>query len=217
MKNRVEMFTLYERIWHWVQAVTVIMLMITGMQIHWPEIRFPFGFVQATWVHEVLAIFTIANAFLSLFYHLSTGAIRQFIPKPSDFFSMGIVQTKYYLYGIFRGESHPMAHGPGNKLNVLQQMTYLFVLNVVLPLQVVSGIILWKAHVWQGFVEQLGGLKNVAGVHIVCAWFFGSFLVGHIYMATTGRTPTSLTKAMVVGYDVVDEASPPSPSPEGRG
>jgi Ni/Fe-hydrogenase b-type cytochrome subunit len=205
MSKRVEMFTLYERIWHWLQAITVLLLMITGMQIHWPEIRFPFSFLQATWVHEILAIFTIANAFLSFFYHLSTGAIRQFIPRPADFFSMAIVQTKYYLFGIFRGDAHPFAHGPNNKLNVIQQITYLFVLNVVLPLQVLSGVVMWKAHVWQDLVEKLGGLKNVAGVHIICAWFFAAFLIGHIYMATTGRTPTSLTKAMVVGYEEVEE------------
>jgi thiosulfate reductase cytochrome b subunit len=92
-------------------------------------------------------------------------------------------------------------HGSHSKLNVLQQVTYLLVLNLVLPVQVVTGIILWRAQHWQHLVVNLGGLRHVAGVHIACAWFFAAFLVGHLYMITTGRTPLAALRSMVVGWE----------------
>ena len=166
-----------------------------------------FGFARATTVHEALAVFTIANAFLSLFYHLATGAIRQFIPRPRDFFSLAIAQVVYYTRGIFAGAPHPFAHQVGSKLNVLQQVTYLGVLNLVLPLQVATGILMWKAQEWAGLVDRLGGLHAVATVHVLCAWAFAAFVVMHVYLTTTGRTPLAHVRAMILGWEESPEPS----------
>ena len=68
-------------------------------------------------------------------------------------------------------------------------MTYLGVLNLVLPLQVATGILMWKAQEWAGLVNRLGGLHAVATVHVLCAWIFAAFVVMHVYLTTTGRTP----------------------------
>ena len=110
--KRVVIYTAFERVWHWLQALTILLLLVTGLEIHAPGSVRLLGFARATAVHEALALFTIANAFLSLFYHLATGAIRQFIPRPRDFFSLAIAQIAYYTRGIFTGAPHPFAHGP---------------------------------------------------------------------------------------------------------
>jgi thiosulfate reductase cytochrome b subunit len=202
--RRIDLYTLFERVWHWLQALTIGLLLVTGIEIHAPAARL-FGFDRAAAVHEVLALFTIANAFLALFYHLATGAIRQFFPAPSDFFSLAIAQVSYYLRGIFRGEAHPFARHPARKLNVLQQVTYLVVLNVVLPLQVASGALMWKPRLFAPVLSALGGLDAVATVHVACAWMFAAFIVMHVYLATTGPTPLALVKAMIVGWEEVPE------------
>jgi thiosulfate reductase cytochrome b subunit len=201
--KREEIYTTFERVWHWLQALTILLLLVTGLEIH-GSIRL-LGFARATWVHEALALFTIANAFLSLFYHLASGAIRQFFPAPRDFFSLAIAQIAYYTRGIFAGAPHPFVHEPGHKLNVLQQVTYLAVLNLVLPLQIVSGVLMWKAQEWAGLVQRLGGLPVVAKVHVLCAWVFAAFVVMHVYLTTTGRTPLSHLRAMVLGWEEVPE------------
>jgi len=203
--KRVQIYTAFERVWHWLQALTILLLLVTGLEIHAPDSVRLLGFARATWVHEALALFTIANAFLSLFYHLATGAIRQFFPQPRDFFSLAIAQIAYYTRGIFTGAPHPFAHGPENKLNVLQQVTYLAVLNLVLPLQVATGILMWKAEGWAGLVNHLGGLHAVATVHVACAWLFAAFVVMHVYLTTTGRTPLAHVRAMVLGWEEVPE------------
>ena len=208
MTKRIEVYSAFERLWHWLQALTILLLLLTGFEIHWPEEVHVFGFSYATTVHEALALLTIANAFLALFYHLATGAIRQFLPEPRDFFSLAIAQAKYYLYGIFKGAHHPFEHGQGQKLNALQQITYLLLLNFVLPVQVATGILMWKAQQWTGLVDGLGGLRTIASVHVLGAFFFFGFVLMHMYLATTGRTPTSHLRAMIHGWDEVpDEGS----------
>jgi len=203
--RRVEIYSAFERVWHWLQALTILLLLTTGLEIHAPAEIHMLGFGRATWVHEALALFTIANAFLALFYHLATGAIRQFFPRPRDFFSLAIVQLAYYTRGIFSGAPHPFVHEPGSKLNVLQQVTYLVVLNLVLPLQVATGVLMWKAREWAGLTNSLGGLHAVATLHVLCAWIFAAFVVMHIYLTTTGRTPLAHMRAMVLGWEELEE------------
>jgi thiosulfate reductase cytochrome b subunit len=199
--KRVELYSLYERIWHWLQAAAIISLSITGFEVHAPQTLHVFGFALATRLHELLALFTIANGFLSLFYHLTTGAIRQFVPQPKDVLSLGAVQVRYYLYGIFRGEPHPFARNPDNKLNILQQLTYLGILNVLLPIQLVTGVLMWRAGNWPHLLESMGGMRSVAAVHVAVAWLFVAFVIMHIYLTTTGHTPLAHIRAMIVGYE----------------
>jgi thiosulfate reductase cytochrome b subunit len=210
--KRVQMYSIFERSWHWLQALAILLLLVTGLEIHAPERVHLFGFPRATRIHEALALFTVANAFLSLFYHLATGAIRQFIPRPSNFFSLALAQMAYYTRGIFSGEPHPFVHAEDGKLNVLQQATYLVVLNLLLPVQVATGVLMWKAQAWSGLVDGLGGLRAVAAVHVLCAWGFAAFVVMHVYLTTTGRTPTSHIRAMVLGWTELPEEKPEAPS-----
>jgi hypothetical protein len=71
-------------------------------------------------MHNVLAFILVINAALSLFWHLASGEIRQFIPRPYGFFDNAIVQAKYYLQGIFNS---PPPREDWLLLNLLQQVT----------------------------------------------------------------------------------------------
>ena len=202
MNRRVQLYSLYERIWHWLQAASIIALSVTGFEIHAPQSLRLLGFSSASRLHEALALFTIANGSLSLFYHLATGAIRQFVPEPKDILSMGAAQLRYYVYGIFRGEPHPFERGPDNKLNLLQQVTYLGILNVLLPLQLGTGVLMWQAGNWPRLTDALGGLRSIATLHVAVAWLFVAFVIMHVYLTTTGHTPLSHIRTMIVGHDV---------------
>ena len=87
------------------------------------------------------------NAFLALFYHLATAAIRNFIPHPKGFLANAFEHMTYQARGIFYGESHPR-NAAGQKLNPLQQVTYLALLNVLFPLQIVTGALIWAVGKW---------------------------------------------------------------------
>ena len=191
----------YERIWHWLQAAAILTLMLTGINIHNPQRFNLFGFALAVQIHNVLGFLLIANAFLGMFYYVTTGTIRQFLPQPMDFVSLSMRQARYYVLGIFRGESHPLEKTTERRLNPLQQITYLVILNVLLPLQLITGLLMWSGQRWPGAVNFVGGLSTLALLHTAGAWLFATFVLAHIYLITTGSTPTAHLKAMILGYE----------------
>ena len=144
--REVYMYTVYERFWHWLQMAVILLLMFTGLIIHKPEMFGIFSFRGVVLVHNVLAALLVANAALALFYHLASGQIKQFLPKPHGFFNAAIEQAMFYLKGIFAGAEHPFERTPERKMNPLQQATYLAILNVLLPAQIIQperGQLLW--------------------------------------------------------------------------
>ena len=195
------LFSLYERIWHWLQAVGIGLLLLTGMAIHAPGWLAIVPFDWAVTIHNALGLLLVVNAALGLFYYLTTGAIVQYLPEPKDFISLSLRQARYYLHGVFRGEPHPFEKTRHRRLNPLQQATYLVILNVLLPLQMLSGMTMWLARFWPDAAAHFGGLSVVAPLHTLGAWLFAAFLFAHIYLATTGATVVSNFQAMVLGYE----------------
>jgi thiosulfate reductase cytochrome b subunit len=203
------MYDRYERFWHWLQTLTIILLFLTGLVIHRPDMFGMFAFRHMVTLHNALAIVLIANAALALFWHVSTGQIRQFIPRPRGFFDQAIVQAKYYLQGIFHGKEHPFEKSYRQKLNPLQQITYFGLLNLLLPFQILTGALMWGVQQWPEVAATLGGLPLLAPFHTLIAWLLATFVIAHVYLTTTGATPTEDIKAMVTGWENV-------PAHEGR-
>lgn len=200
----VYMYSVYERFWHWLQTFVIVLLLLTGIVIHSPD---SFGFLSFRGVvltHNVLAAILAINAALSLFYHLASGEIKQYIPRPRGFFDQAIEQAVYYLRGIFRGEPHPFEKTPHKKLNPLQQATYFAILNILLPLQGLTGILMWGAQRWSNLSNALGGLPFLAPAHTLIAWMFAAFIVAHAYLTTTGPEPLAGIKAMMMGWEEVE-------------
>jgi thiosulfate reductase cytochrome b subunit len=202
--KRIYMYEAYERFWHWLQTTLIVILLITGLFIHRPDL-FGVSFRGLVVVHNVSAAILALNAVLSLFYHLVSGKVRQFIPHPYGFFDDAIRQTKYYIRGIFKQEPHPFEKTPDKKMNPLQQITYLGILNVLLPLQGLTGILMWGAQRWPRIASLLGGLEGLATFHTLIAWIFAAFIIGHVYLTTTGgKKPLDSITAMVTGWEEVE-------------
>ncbi len=198
------MYGFYERAWHWMQSIVILLLLATGIIIHRPD---SLGFLDlglVVPVHNILAALLVANALFAAFYHFASGQIRQYLPQPVGYFPQMLTQAEYYVRGIFRGEPHPFQKLPGSKLNPLQQITYLVILNVLLPLQVITGIVMWGVTRWPLLAAQLGGLPWLAPFHTLIAWLFATFVVLHVYLITTGHTPLAALKAMTVGWEEVE-------------
>ncbi len=199
--EKIYMYGAYERMWHWLQTGVIILLLLTGLVIHRPD---TFGFMDfrnMVLVHNIVATILAVNAILALFYHLASGEIQQYIPHPKGFFDQIFSQAIYYLKGMFKGEHHPFEKTPEKKLNPLQQVTYFGLLNVLLPLQGITGILMWGVQRWPSLAARLGGLPVLAPVHTIVAWLFASFIVLHVYLTTTGHTVVSNLEAMITGWE----------------
>ena len=202
--GRAYVFGRYERLWHWTMALSGVLLIGSGLRIHAPGAGWVLDLPRAVSLHNAFAVVLMLNAFLALFYHLATKAIRNFIPHPHGLVARVLEHMTYQSRGIFFGGPHP-ENAPGHKLNPLQQLTYLALLNVLFPLQIATGLLIWAAGHWPEVAAALGGLQLVAPLHNAGSWLFLSFFVLHVYLVTTGRTPTEHLESMITGYQPVED------------
>jgi len=206
--RRVHMYDAYERIWHWLQASAILLLIFTGLVIHKPHFFGMFSFAYVVQVHNVLGFIVLINAALALFYTLASGTIRRFLPDPDGFVRRALAQAEFYTKGIFAGDAHPLEKTKQNRLNPLQQITYLAILNILLPAQVVTGVLIWGMQEWPQLAEALGGLPLLAPVHTLLAWAFAAFIVMHVYLTTAaGETPGAGIRSMISGWEEVEVAA----------
>ncbi len=205
--KRVYMYEAYERFWHWLQTFAIVFLLFTGLVIHRPEIFGAFSFPHMVLIHNVLAAILVVNSLMSLFWHLTSAEIHQYVPNfltPVGLIDDMVVQIKFYLIGIFKGDAHPFEKRREKKLNPLQQITYFGLLTVLLPLQMITGALMWGVQQWPQIAGWFGGLPVLAPFHSLVAWLLGAFIVGHVYLTTTGATPLEAMRGMVTGWEEVE-------------
>ena len=202
--ERIYMYESYRRFWHWLQTLSMVILLFTGLIIHRPDIFCAFSFRGVVIVHNVIAVILVVNALLSVFYHIATERVQEYIPRPYGFFDDAIVQAKYYISGIFKKEPHPFEKRPDSRKNPIQKATYFGILSVLLPLQILTGALMWGVQEFPSVANWFGGLPFLAPLHSFVAWTFATFIVGHVYMTTTGATPLEATRAMITGYEEVE-------------
>ena len=196
----------FGRFWHWSQALLILFLAVTGFEIH-GSFDF-FGYEQAVRLHTTAAVsFLILIAF-AMFWHLTTGEWRQYVPTRKHLRA----QVEYYVIGIFRNAPHPIKKTVLSKLNPLQKLVYFALKILVLPVMAASGLLYMSfryplRHGLQ-FIS-IGGLENIAVFHTAGAFLLLSFTVAHLYLITTGRTVTSNLKAMITGYEDVEDGETP--------
>ena len=189
------------RVWHWVNAVGFIILIITGIQIRFAEMVNWFSLEEAIKLHNYVGFVVIAAYGLWVSYYFGTMKIKLYFPNPRTFVPNAIKQLKYYGAGIFRGEPNPHQMTPDNKFNALQKNAYVGIMFVFLPAQMITGLFLWRVKRFENYIDLIGGIKIVSSIHVLLFFFFVAFLFVHIYLATLGHTPWAHFKAMFTGYE----------------
>lgn len=202
--KRTLVYTRFERFWHWCQASLILFLALTGFEIH-GSIHF-FGFEQAVSYHSAAAMALLVLIAFAIFWHFTTGEWKQYIPTRQ----MVVEQAQYYITGIFQGAPHPTKKTALSKLNPLQRLVYLGLKILVIPVVVASGLLYMLYRYPQRYgVESLDidGLYTVAVIHVAGAFALMAFVIAHIYLTTTGETPTSNLEAMITGYEELHDDS----------
>jgi len=197
------------RVWHWVNAVGFVILIITGIQIRFAEIVDWFSLEEAIQLHNYVGFTVIAAYGLWVSYYFGTMKIKLYFPSPRNFVPNSIKQIKFYGAGIFRGDPNPHQMTPDNKFNVLQKNAYVGIMFVFLPAQMITGLFLWRVKRFENYIDLIGGIKIVSSIHVLLFFFFLAFIVVHIYLASLGHTPWAHFKAMFTGYEEQHEPSAP--------
>ena len=202
MTARVMVFKRFERFWHWSQAALIIILLISGFEIHGTYVLM--GFEQAVDTHVIAAWSLVTLWIFAIFWHFTTGEWRQYTPTLKKVDSM----IKYYLLGIFVHAPHPFRQTLLRKHNPLQRLAYLFLWLVVSPMIWITGWLYLFYAMWPEWgINQHLMLEDIAFYHVLGAFMMLVFLIVHIYLITTGHTVLSHLKAMITGWDEVEEDS----------
>lgn len=195
------------RIWHWINASSIIAMLLTGVQIRYIGLINVMGFKTAVELHNWIGFVLIANFFIWLLFYLSSDKIKTYHTElsPTKYFREFFAQMKYYGFGIFKGDPNPHHASAYHKFNPMQSMTYQIVMMLVAPFQFYTGVLLWDVERFRPAVDFFGGVRVVDTVHVLGFIFLTFFIFIHPYLATLGHTPTTHIKAMFTGYEEVED------------
>jgi thiosulfate reductase cytochrome b subunit len=202
------------RLWHWTNAAGFILLILTGVQIRYLDLFSVVSFKTAVEVHNAVGFVLIANFFVWLGFYLFTDKIKVYHPElsPVKHFRASFRQLQFYGYGIFKGDPNPHHVTAYHKFNALQSVAYQIIMMLLVPLQFCTGLLLWDLKRFADWVDFFGGVRVVDTVHVLLFIFFTAFILVHPYLASLSAKPFAHFRAMVSGYEEVEE-EPGAPGP----
>ena len=193
------LYPVWLRAWHWLNALLFLTSLVTGISMHF-ALGWLIPFDVAVPVHNTSGILLTVSWAAFLVGNAIGGNGKHYLINlralPRDLYR----QVRYYVYGIFVNEPHPFHVSKDQKLNVLQALSYIGVMYGLMPLLIISGWAFLFSAELPDTVFGVGTIWVVAMAHLLLAWMMLLFLVVHVYIITTGETPTTNLKAMVTGW-----------------
>jgi thiosulfate reductase cytochrome b subunit len=199
--HRVYLLPLWLRVWHWTNALLIIVLAATGFSLHFAgEGAYLVPFSLAARIHDIAGIALVAAYAFFVIANIVSGNWWQYVPKPPGVMNRVMVQTKFYLWGIFRGEPHPYPPTKEVNFNAMQALMYWAIMYLVMPFVLLTGLVFFFPTLAPDRLFGLDGLLPVATAHYLAGAVIVLFMIAHIYLGTTGNRPTSMFKMMITGW-----------------
>jgi len=199
--SRIYLLPLWIRVWHWTNALLIIALAVTGVSLHFADPELPLvEFSLAARIHDLAGIALLATYGFFVVANIATGNWWQYVPKPPGVLERCLVQSRWYMYGIFKGEPHPYRVSEEANFNALQALSYWFIMYMVLPVMLATGVMFLIPDLAPDRVFGFDGLLPVAILHYLTGAVIVAFMIAHVYLGTTGQTATSMFKTMITGW-----------------
>jgi len=196
------------RIWHWINALGIVTLIVSGAQIRFPEYLSVCGsYRSAIMLHNTAGlVVAVSFSIWFFFYKMVSGNIEDiYVPNKYDLTRGLFRQVVFYFFAYFFGAPNPHHATPENKFNPLQKSAYLAIMFVLVPFVSLTGILLMNMGPLREMVLMIGGLKILVAVHFLLASSLTAFLFTHVYLATLGSTPLAYFKPMWNGWEKVED------------
>ena len=170
------------RIMHWLNAIAVALLVMSGWRIYnatqFLGFGIPPGLTLGGWLagalewHFAAMWLLFANGVLYLAMNTFSGRLRR------RFFPVAPRQVLRDVAAALRGQ---LRHADPHHYNSVQRLAYLFVMadSVVL---VLSGLVLWKSVQFPLLRELLGGYEAARRIHFGAMAGLCAFIVLHLAM-----------------------------------
>ncbi len=183
---------------HWTNLICMILLILSGIEIHYPVVPGLMGVARGLHIFCGIVIFiTLCARFVLAFVVKSApaGGTREtsadiwvWLPQKHNRHQL-IPWIKYYLF--FKKE-HPL----GGKYGVPQKLAYLLI-GPALIFMFFTGICLWGTTMYwapcMAFTAAVGGIMKVRIIHYFMMFFFICFTLIHAYLANIeGIAPSKI-------------------------
>lgn len=201
MTERIYLLPLWLRLWHWTNALLIITLAVTGFSLHFAAPGFALvEFSTAVRIHNIAGLALVALYFFFVVANAISGNWWQYVPKPPGILERCWRQTRYYAWGVFKGEAEPFPVTREVNFNALQSIIYWVIMYVVLPISIASGLVYLNPRFSPAELFGVDGHLTVAMVHYLSASVIVLFAIAHIYLGTMGAKVTSMFKTMITGW-----------------
>jgi Ni/Fe-hydrogenase 1 B-type cytochrome subunit len=187
--QRVRNHDLLERLGHWIHVVNMLLLIFSGLQIHFVSFAVFGSLNNARYVHFVtMYVFFFIGVFHA-YRFFAAGKWRVAGPLPVNLKGLGAT-VKYYL---FITDERPTYR----KYNPLQIITYFLLFAVSASMAVVGFALYWPVALGS-VVRFFGGPMTLRQIHYLLSWVFICFTAFHLYLVLT-QEPLYMLKSMVTG------------------
>jgi thiosulfate reductase cytochrome b subunit len=201
MSAKIYLYPIWLRLWHALNALLIILLIISGvsMQYSSPETAF-IRFDIAVSMHNISGMILSFNYIFFVLGNLLTTNGKYYKLSLKGMINRLMKQFKYYTIGIFKQEAVPFPVTKERKFNPLQQFTYVGTMYIMVPIVIITGwALLYPEIIITKFLGG-SGLKMTDFVHVIFGFLISFFLFVHVYFCTIGATFVSNFRSMVTGF-----------------
>ena len=171
------------RITHWINALAVVLMVMSGWQIYnaspiFPAVQFPPAITLGGWLggallwHFAVMWILVANFLLYVGMNVASGRLRKKLLPLSP----KAIATD--LLAALRGK---LGHQDLTRYNAVQKFAYLVVIADI-ALLILSGLAVWKSVQFPLLRTLMGGYDNARVVHFAAMSVLVGFFVLHVVM-----------------------------------
>ena len=210
------------RLWHWINAVTAIVLLMSGFTISNAHPRLYWGHYGANFDAAWLTLPRFPGwATIPTGYNLALAREWHFAFAWVFAFGLLFFMLRALMNGHFRRDialgvkdvapSHLWQdvkrhlrlnfETPGGGYNLLQKITYSLVLFVLLPLLILTGLTLSPGMnaVLPWLIDLFGGRQSARSIHFICAGGMALFIAVHLVLVVLAG-PINEVQSMITGW-----------------
>jgi thiosulfate reductase cytochrome b subunit len=202
----VYLYPVWVRLWHLFNGLLFLVLILTGLSMQYSNPEYPMlRFDLAVSIHNTSGILLSFNYIFVFIGNIVTPNGRFYHIKLAGFSRELVMQAKFYLFGLFKGEKAPFPINADRKFNPLQKISYVAVLYFLMPLVILTGwAMIFPELIFFNKAFGTSGLHFTDLIHILMGFILSLFMVVHIYLCTIGKPISSHFKAMMSGWHHID-------------
>jgi len=201
MTNRLYLYPIWLRIWHMINAVLFLALIVTGLSMQYSPVENPMlEFQSAIAVHNIAGVLIIMAYIFFMVANALSPNRKHYVMKRKGLMDRLMKQSKYYAYGMFKGEAAPYPVSKNGKFNPLQKLSYIGVIYLLLPILMITGIALLYPELIIHKIGSLNGTMLTAILHMLMGFLLTLFLLIHLYFASLSKKKFANFKSMITGW-----------------